>query len=193
MNAVHERSPRVQARRLTDRGRLTRRRARDLARMAQASAALRGAARAAPRERDRFMDLLRVASLVVVAGHWLAVMPFVRGGVVGDRMVFDVPPSLWPLTWVFQVIPLFFFVGGFANFTSFTTRQDRESAEQFRTRRMTRLLRPTLVFLGAWVAIEAILNVFNLGGDRLLRGVRVATSPHSGPSGSWVSTWSSCC
>src|SRR5512133_2632120 len=53
------------------------------------SAAGRVAA-ATPTERDRFADLLRVASIVVVvAGHWLL-----------------------------QVMPLFFFVGGLANLVS---------------------------------------------------------------------------
>ncbi|MFZ5872699.1 MAG: acyltransferase, partial [Actinomycetota bacterium] len=63
--------------------------------------------------RDRFVDALRVGSLVVVVlGHWL--MADVRpDGEVSNALVSV--PALEPLTWVLQVMPLFFLVGGVAH------------------------------------------------------------------------------
>ncbi|HEX7397373.1 MAG TPA: hypothetical protein VF312_07495 [Propionibacteriaceae bacterium] len=51
-------------------------------------------------DRDRFIDLVRVTSMVVVVLlHWLSVMPDLAGGKVVDQNVVAVIPGLWPLTW----------------------------------------------------------------------------------------------
>ena len=50
---------------------------------------------------------------MVVLGHWLAVLVTWEDGTVTGENALNVVPDLWPLTWVFQVMPLFFFVGGF--------------------------------------------------------------------------------
>ena len=76
-------------------------------------------AAAAPAERDRFADLLRVASIVVVvAGHWLMAVVGWRGGRVEAGNAIALAPGLWLATWLLQVMPLFFFVGGLANLVS---------------------------------------------------------------------------
>ena len=70
-----------------------------------------------PGSRDRFIDLLRGGSIVaVVVGHWLvADVRWVDvagpGRLVETSSLHEVP-AMWPLTWLFVVIPLFFFVGG---------------------------------------------------------------------------------
>ncbi len=88
-----------------------------------------------------------VASLaVVVAGHWL-VIPSLDGGVLSGRILYEVEPAFWSLTWAFDVFPLFFFVEGFANFTSYAARRGQRGDQAFRRHRLHRLLRPTLVFL----------------------------------------------
>ena len=106
-----------------------------------------------PPARDRYADLLRVASLgIVIAGHWLMAVP--DGG--GDRItnVLAVVPLLQPLTWLLQVMPLFFLVGGFAHATAWASVQRRGGgyADFVRTR-AARLLRPTAVFLGVWLVM----------------------------------------
>ena len=122
--------------------------------------------------RDSFMDLLRVGSLVVIiAGHWLGVVPSVQGGVIAGLMVYDVDPRYWPATWLFDVIPLFFFVGGFANAVSFRRLREVGQASGFRSRRLVRLLVPTLVFIGFWLVIEALLAIVDVGGPGPLRGM----------------------
>ncbi|HET7899632.1 MAG TPA: acyltransferase [Candidatus Nanopelagicales bacterium] len=108
--------------------------------------------------RDRFLDLLRGASIVaVVVGHWLVDDLYWSGGAVRHRSALGQAPDLWPLTWVFQVIPLFFFVGGYANRRSWLGVTERgEGYAAFVDRRMHRLLAPTAVLLLAVVAGNAV-------------------------------------
>lgn len=123
--------------------------------------------------RDRFMDLIRLGSLlVIVAGHWLGIVPSVHGGVIAGVMVYDQDPSYWPATWLFDTLPLFFFVGGFANAISFRRLRDSGRISEFRSRRLVRLLTPTLVFIGVWLVIEAALTMLDVGGAGPLRGMR---------------------
>src|SRR5579864_6012542 len=68
-----------------------------------------------PSSRDRYMDGLRALSLlVVVAWHWVfTVISWHHGPHAGNPI--GSAPGLWALTWGLQVMPLFFFVGGFAH------------------------------------------------------------------------------
>ncbi|HZI96792.1 MAG TPA: acyltransferase [Actinomycetales bacterium] len=106
--------------------------------------------------RDRYVDILRVGSLlVVVLGHWL------MGGVDGEGRVTNAlveVPWLQPLTWVLQVMPLFFLVGGVAHSYALEslhrkggTTRGRYAA--FVRTRAGRLLRPTAAFLGVWLVL----------------------------------------
>jgi hypothetical protein len=73
-------------------------------------------------DRDRFIDLVRVTAMVVVVVlHWLSVMPAQTDGKVVDKNVVTVIPGLWPLTWAGDVMALFFFAGGYANWVSLTS------------------------------------------------------------------------
>ena len=65
-----------------------------------------------PETRNRYVDFLRAASiLVVVFGHWLMAAPSVDGGAFSlSDMLHVAAWSQW-LTWLFQVMPLFFVVG----------------------------------------------------------------------------------
>ena len=140
-------------------------------------------AQATPASRDRTMDFLRAASiLAVVVGHWFIGLIYWRGGVIGQHNAVGVTTGLWLATWFFQVMPIFFFVGGFANATAFASFERRgESVGRFVRTRVDRLLRPSLVFLGIWTVIQIGLHLFDIGaptgptlwGDTtLLRGMR---------------------
>src|SRR5690606_41520285 len=63
-------------------------------------------------ERDRFLNLVRLAAMVlVVAQHWLLPMLVLdSAAVVPERH--EVLAHLWPATWVTQVMPLVFFASG---------------------------------------------------------------------------------
>jgi hypothetical protein len=109
--------------------------------------------------RDRFVDGLRAASLiVVVAWHWVFTViswdhvPH-SGNPIGSV------PGLWALTWVLQVMPLFFWVGGFAHLRTWesvectdTSRWRRCSV--FYRRRLGRLLKPTALCLSFAVVLR---------------------------------------
>ena len=76
-------------------------------------------AAATPATRNRYVDLLRAASIgVVVLGHWMmAVISWEEGKFVGQNLL-ELSSGFQLLTWVFQVMPVFFIVGGFANAAS---------------------------------------------------------------------------
>ncbi|MFD4376501.1 acyltransferase family protein [Streptomyces sp. NPDC058486] len=124
-----------------------------------------------PAGRDRYVDLLRVVSLgVVVLGHWLmaAVTPTSVGNLLAEV------PQLQPVTWALQVMPVFFFVGGFAHALAY---RSRPHYADFLRARLRRLLRPTMVFVGVWGAAALLLQW--TGADGGLTGValRLVTQP----------------
>lgn len=110
---------------------------------------------ATPVTRDRYVDFLRAFSvLVVVFGHWLGAAIVWQGGVLSAQSALDVVPGLWVITWFLQVMPIFFFVGGFSNFVTYQgLRRLDESGWTFFRGRANRLLRPTAVFLLFWAAV----------------------------------------
>ncbi|MBW8731944.1 MAG: acyltransferase family protein [Terrabacter sp.] len=136
---------------------------------------------ATPADRDRWVDTLRVGSLlVVVLGHWLMVAITPDGQITNALAVV---PGLQPLTWLLQVMPLFFLVGGVAHAHTLESLERRHPdtrgryAAFFRAR-ATRLLRPTLAFLAVWVALGVVADLSGLTsrpGDagRLARGALV--------------------
>ncbi|MEO7448497.1 MAG: acyltransferase [Humibacillus sp.] len=107
-----------------------------------------------PVGRDRWVDTLRVGSLVVVIlGHWLMVV------LTGDGQITNalaLVPALQPLTWLLQVMPVFFLVGGVAHAHTLDSLGRRLPPGPGRYAvfvggRARRLLRPTLTFLGVWL------------------------------------------
>lgn len=114
-----------------------------------------------PTHRERHVDFLRaVAICVVVIGHWLAIAVIYDGELGGVNALNE---HTWahPLTWVLQVMPVFFLVGGYANAASLSSH--RESGADTVTwlhARTDRLLRPVtalfiVVPLAAVVAVIA--------------------------------------
>ncbi|NEE28071.1 acyltransferase, partial [Streptomyces sp. SID7982] len=129
---------------------------------------VRELAGATPATRDRYVDLLRVGSLgAVVLGHWL--MAAVTPDGVGNLLA--VVPALQPLTWLLQVMPVFFFVGGFSHALSYRSllRKRPEGSEDsvysaFLRARLQRLLCPTMVFVLVWGAAALLVQLLGGGG-----------------------------
>ncbi|MGN6300743.1 MAG: acyltransferase family protein [Angustibacter sp.] len=95
-------------------------------------------------ERDRFIDAVRVGSIaVVVLGHWLMAAVVLRGGEPRAANALAAMPWLQPLTWVLQVVPLFFVAAGFASSRALS-RPGRRTAP-FLTRRVARVVPTPLV------------------------------------------------
>ncbi|HMO11685.1 MAG TPA: acyltransferase family protein, partial [Actinotalea sp.] len=103
---------------------------------------LRDLAAATPPHRDRYVDLLRAAAiLVVVVGHWLTTAVTVTDGRLGGVNLLYVVPWAPPVTWLFQVMPVFFLVGGYANAASLAAlRRDGGTATAWVRSRALRLL-----------------------------------------------------
>ena len=110
----------------------------------------------------RAVDAFRAGALcLVVVGHWLAFALFVEGGQLTGRNVQLVwPPGNW-LTWLFQVMPVFFLVGGYGNAASWSHRRPAVTALAWVGARVGRLLLPTAVLL---VTVVASLSVLRLAG-----------------------------
>jgi len=72
-----------------------------------------GGVAAASTGRNRYVDLLRVGAIgFVVLGHWLVTSITYRGGLFqGEDVLTELPWTQW-LTLGFQVMPVFFLVGG---------------------------------------------------------------------------------
>lgn len=110
---------------------------------------------ATPDTRNRYIDLLRVVSIgVVVLGHWtIAVLGYRDGKFTGSNLL-ELDPNLQIITWVFQVMPLFFIVGGFTNRTSWISASGRgTSYADWLRGRCARLIRPALWFVGFWTVL----------------------------------------
>jgi hypothetical protein len=118
----------------------------------------RDLAAATPATRNRYVDLLRVASIaVVVLGHWtMAVLGYRAGRFTGANLL-ELNPDLQILTWVFQVMPLFFIVGGFTNCVSWSSASSRgvRYADWVRARSV-RLIRPAISFVAFWAVIPLL-------------------------------------
>lgn len=143
------------------------------------TASAREMAAATPGTRDRYIDLLRVASLgTVVFGHWL--MAAVSTDGIGNLLAM-VPP-LQVLTWALQIMPVFFFVGGFSHALSYRSLSRKADGRPvyaaFLRARLQRLLRPTLAFVVLWTA-GALAVQLTGGGDGRLTGaaLRLVTQP----------------
>ncbi|MFA9565360.1 MAG: acyltransferase [Acidimicrobiales bacterium] len=111
-----------------------------------------------PADRDLVIDLVRVGAITaVVLGHWLvAGLERGDGGLITVNALGPVE-VLRPVTWFFQVMPLFFVAGGAANHASWTNARRRgATAPEWVAGRLTRLVRPTLVLALAWAAAVAI-------------------------------------
>jgi fucose 4-O-acetylase-like acetyltransferase len=124
---------------------------------------------ATPPGRDRYVDFLRVASIAtVVLGHWTitAVSRSANGLAAGN--VLSATPWLWLATWVFQVMPVFFFVGGFANMVSWQAMDRRGGGYvEYLSGRMARLLRPVLVFVIVWLGLPLVLGRLGLPTEQV--------------------------
>ena len=139
----------------------------------------RSLAEATPDSRNRYVDLLRAISIIaVVIGHWLVAAPFVSNGQIdGIHLLAHSPWTQW-LTWVFQVMPVFFMVGGYSNAVSWrATAAKGQDYGTWLTARMRRLLVPTAALVSVWAVLGITLTLFNVDPEILRLGSQAAVIP----------------
>ena len=67
-------------------------------------------------DRNRYADLLRVVAIGgVVYGHWLVIFATYRTGHLPGLDALDYAGWGQRVTWLFQVVPVFFLVDGYVN------------------------------------------------------------------------------
>ena len=118
--------------------------------------------------RNHSMDLYRVvALLLVVLGHWMAAsLTFSDGAFWRDNPLVDLPWTQW-LTWIFQVVPVFFVVAGYASAVSWTQRSADESRQAWLRRRLVRPIGPTAVYVVFALLVVAVLFGVGVAGSEL--------------------------
>src|SRR5215469_12892421 len=133
-----------------------------------------------PKSRNRYVDFLRAVSmLVVVVGHWLAAAPYLdaANNLTSSHILTTVPWTAW-LTWLVQVMPIFFLVGGYANGISWrAARRDRKSYAAWLEGRLRRLVWPILPLLVVWVGIVAIEYARGVRPELISYGSQIAFIP----------------
>lgn len=111
--------------------------------------------------RDRPVDAARVGALMaVVVGHWLVTaIRWEADGTFAQSSPLAHLPGTWVGSWLLQVIPLFFLVGGFANATSLARHRQRgRPVGAWLARRWRRLLGPAVGFVAVWVVAGVTLT-----------------------------------
>jgi hypothetical protein len=133
-----------------------------------------------PPTRELHADLIRVVAIwAVVGGHWLVIAVTEANGVIDGVNALGTLRWTHPLTWLFQVMPLFFFVGGYANAASMV-RQQQAGGDMLAwvVRRYRRLLLPSTVLLA--IVVGAVVVATAAGGvdsDVAGTGAWLATVP----------------
>jgi hypothetical protein len=131
-----------------------------------------------PTDRNRAIDFYRAAAMAVVAvGHWLGMAVVVDHGELGGGNLLDFSPEYWWVTWIGQVMPLFFFVGGFASASSLRSAERRgvRPADWIATR-LHRMVTPAAALAGLW-AVAMVLGALAGGFGVLALGAAAAAIP----------------
>ncbi|KIZ18506.1 membrane protein [Streptomyces natalensis ATCC 27448] len=113
-----------------------------------------------PAHRDRAIDGLRALALLSVpTGHWL-ICGFTRDadGALHNASLLTALRVLAPLTWVLQLLGIFFLVGGHASVLSYRRATGRGiSTARWLGGRLARLGRPVIGVTAVWAALLPLL------------------------------------
>ena len=132
-----------------------------------------------PENRNRYVDFLRSASiLIVITGHWLIATAFyVDGNLAQGKLLQSEPWTQW-LTWLFQVMPIFFIVGGYSNAISLESARRKQVAYAgWLAARLHRLVAPLLVLLFFWAALAIVMKFFGVSASVIQYSTQVALIP----------------
>ena len=132
-----------------------------------------------PPDRNRYVDFLRSVSIVIVIlGHWLISTAYYVDGTLTSEHLFRIQPRTQWLTWLFQVMPVFFIVGGYANAVSLESAQRKGiNYAGWLAGRLHRLVTPLLVLLVVWALIAVIMHFFDVSPEVIQLASRASLIP----------------
>ncbi|MEM7779238.1 MAG: acyltransferase [Pseudomonadota bacterium] len=139
----------------------------------------------APPERNRWVDFLRAISiLAVVIGHWLMAGLYVdEAGELQRGDLLSVSQWAHWLTWAFQVMPVFFLVGGYSNGVSWSATLRKAEPGQvgvyrdWLASRVQRLIAPTFPVLLLWAVLAVVLTQVGIDRDQISMATQAALIP----------------
>jgi hypothetical protein len=128
--------------------------------------------------RDAYIDFLRAVSLlVVVAWHWAFTIVRWRDDGPHATSPIGFTTGLWLATWLFQVMPLFFYVGGYSHLSAWQRARARgDGLGRFVTVRLRRLAVPALTLLVVWITIGIVVTA-TFDAQWVWRAVKLVVSP----------------
>ena len=132
-----------------------------------------------PAERNRYVDFLRAVSiLVVVIGHWLiATAWYVDGELTPGHLLKSHPHYQW-LTWLFQVMPIFFIVGGYANGVSLESAERKgQGYAGWLVARLHRLVTPLLLLIVTWGVVAGVMKFMDVRPEVIVFTSQAALIP----------------
>ncbi|WP_434589053.1 acyltransferase family protein [Streptomyces sp. A5-4] len=132
-----------------------------------------------PAHRDRAIDGLRALALLAVpTGHWM-----LGGFTLDDGALRNASPLasfefFAPLSWVLQMLGIFFLVGGYASALSYRRSTGRgQSTREWLKGRVTRLGRPVLGVSAVWAAMIPVLYALGVPEATLRTGATLVIQP----------------
>ena len=122
---------------------------------------------ATPAHRDRTVNALRALAIMgVILGHWTVTALVLTQGRTADVLHDASPlasmPALTPVSWIFQTLAIFFFVGGYS-----AARSYRGGYRAWLGRRVARLFRPVAALVAVWALLGTGLYLGGVPGPTL--------------------------
>ncbi|MFI5528458.1 acyltransferase [Kitasatospora sp. NPDC051853] len=133
-----------------------------------------------PATRDRALDGLRALALLAVPlGHWmLGGFTTTPDGVLHNESPLSTLGFFAPLSWVLQMLGVFFLVGGYSSAKSLARAQERgaSTVDWFR-QRAVRLLRPVLGVAAVWALLVPLLGALGVPQGTVRTGTVLVVQP----------------
>lgn len=132
-----------------------------------------------PADRNRIVDFWRVLAILIVAfGHWLAASIWLMpdGEIALLNSLEWIPYAAW-VTWIVQVMPIFFLAGGYANARGLRkVAANAQLRRDWITARARRLFTPVVPLLVVWVGLILVMRTF-VPPEVIYAGAMSATVP----------------
>jgi len=132
-----------------------------------------------PASRNRYVDFLRALSIIaVITGHWLIAAPWLRDGQLRlDHMLAVQPWTQW-LTLLFQVMPVFFLVGGYSNAASWQAAcRTGTPYGAWVAGRARRLIGPIVPLVVTWTILAFVFRRFGVSYETIRHASILALVP----------------